>query len=64
MFFAPLYNMQIVDSYLMVFYDQGGGDIVIITTPGGDYITGDIVSDDMGDETFEILRQNTPTTEL
>ena len=41
MFFAPLYNMQLVDSYLMVFYDQGGGDIVIITTPGGDYITGD-----------------------
>jgi hypothetical protein len=64
MFFAPLYNIQLLDNYLMVYYYQGGGDIVIITTPGGDYITGDLVSEDMDDTTFELLRENTSTTEL
>lgn len=59
MFFAPLYNIQLVDDYLFVFYDQGGGDIVIITSPGGKYITSDIVDETMGAETYELLRKNT-----
>lgn len=58
MFFAPLYNVQLVNDYLFVFYEQGGGDIVIITTPGGEYITGDVVSEEMDDETFGVLREN------
>jgi len=59
MFFAPLYNIQLVDDYMFVFYDQGGGDIVIITSPRGDYITSDIVDETMGAETYELLRKNT-----
>lgn len=57
-FIEPLYMLQVVDGYLFTFYEQGGGDVVIIQTPGGVYITGDLISEDMDESTFALLKQN------
>ena len=49
------YNVQILDGYLFVFYEPGGGEVVLITTPAGEYITGDLVSEEMDDQVFDLL---------
>ena len=49
------YNVHMLEDYLFTFYHQGGGDIVIITTPVGEYITSDIVDEDSPDDWHELL---------
>jgi len=36
--FYPV-NIQLGEPYIFTFYEQGGGDLVVITTTGGLYIT-------------------------
>ena len=54
--------IQSVGNYFFTFYRQGGGDVVIIQTLGGAYITGDLIGEDMDEATFALLQQNTATT--
>jgi len=49
------YNMHVLEQYLFTFYHQGGGDIVIITTPVGEYITADVVDESSPDDWHELL---------
>ena len=56
MFIDPLYTMKCVDNYLFTFYQcLGGGDVVIIQTTEGLYITGDMIHEDMDDATYALL---------
>lgn len=44
------YNIQLLEPYLFCFYEQGGGDIVVITTPGGKYIAAERIHEDMDED--------------
>ena len=50
--------LQSTGGYFFTFYRQGGGDVVIIQTVGGMYITGDLIGEDMDDAAFALLSQN------
>lgn len=52
-------NIQLVDPYIFTFYEQGEGDIVVITTTGGVYITSDLVGEGTGTVALDLLEQNT-----
>lgn len=57
MFIDPLYTIKQVDDYFFVFYQcQGGGDVVIIQTTAGAYITGDLLHEDMDDVAYALLQ--------
>lgn len=57
-FIDPLFMLQSAGGYFFTFYRQGGGDVVIIQTLGGVYITGDLIGEDMDDAAFALLSQN------
>ena len=40
---------------MFTFYRQGGGDIVIITTPAGEYITAELVNESSPDDWHELV---------
>ena len=52
-------NAQTLDPYIFTFYEQGGGDVVVITTTGGVYITSDLVGEDMDGLAFDLLEKHT-----
>jgi hypothetical protein len=52
-------NLQLLEPYLFTFYEQGGGDLVVITTTGGVYITSDLVGDDANTIALDLLKQHT-----
>jgi hypothetical protein len=56
--FYPV-NIQLVEPYIFTFYQQGGGDLVVITTTGGVYITSDLVGEDMDGLAFDLLEKHT-----
>ena len=49
------YNIHVLEHYMLTFYRQGGGDIVIITTPAGEYITADLVDESSPDDWHELV---------
>ena len=55
------YNIQLLEPYLLCFYEQGGGDIVVITTPGGKYIAAERLHEDM-DADMLAMFTGEPTT--
>ena len=56
--FYPV-NIQLVEPYIFTFYEQGGGDLVVITTTGGLYITSDLVGEGTDTVALDLLEQNT-----
>jgi len=52
-------NIQLLEPYIFTFYTQGEGDIVVITTTGGVYITSDLVGDDANTIALDLLKQHT-----
>ena len=49
------YNIHVLEHYMFTFYRQGGGDIVIITTPAGEYITAELVNESSPDDWHELV---------
>lgn len=49
------YNIHMLEDYLFTFYHQGGGDIVIITTPTGEFISSDLIDDASPDHWHELV---------
>jgi len=56
--FYPV-NIQLVEPYIFTFYQQGGGDLVVITTTGVLYVTSDLVGEGTDTLALDLLEQST-----